>query len=120
MLASVADKHSHITDQSTFDLWRKTLKLDEPEVFLKKLSGAVDQLVSIKLESAFTNKPTRLINGGNALTISKAVSTSTWREQFDWSLAKVDINLPIILAGGLTPDTVSVAIRQVNPYAVDS
>jgi phosphoribosylanthranilate isomerase len=40
-------------------------------------------------------------------------------EQFDWSLAKVDINLPIILAGGLTPDTVSVAIRQVNPYAVD-
>jgi hypothetical protein len=48
MLASVADKHSHITDQSTFDLWRKTLKLDEPEVFLKKLSGAVDQLVNDK------------------------------------------------------------------------
>jgi hypothetical protein len=48
MLASVADKHSHITDQSTFDLWRKTLKLDEPEVFLKKLSGAVDQLVDDK------------------------------------------------------------------------
>jgi hypothetical protein len=77
-------------------------------VFLKKLSGAVDQLVddkwwidrdkikkkldnapwnckvssgtshntsSIKLESAFTNKPTRLINGGSALTISRAVST---------------------------------------------
>ncbi|VVM21378.1 hypothetical protein BSPWISOXPB_1963 [uncultured Gammaproteobacteria bacterium] len=27
---------------------RKTLKLDEPEVFLKKLSGAVDQLVDDK------------------------------------------------------------------------
>jgi phosphoribosylanthranilate isomerase len=40
-------------------------------------------------------------------------------ENFDWSLAKVDINLPIILAGGLMPDTISVAIRQVNPYAVD-
>jgi hypothetical protein len=48
MLTSVADKHSHITDQSTFDVWRKTLELDKPEVFLKKLSGAVDQLVEDK------------------------------------------------------------------------
>jgi len=40
-------------------------------------------------------------------------------EQFNWSLAKVDIDLPIILAGGLNPDTVTDAIAQVNPYAVD-
>jgi len=40
-------------------------------------------------------------------------------EQFDWSLAKADIDLPIILAGGLNPDTVADAISQVNPYAVD-
>jgi hypothetical protein len=48
MLASVADKHSHITDQSTFDVWHRTLELDKPEVFLKKLSGAIDQLVDNK------------------------------------------------------------------------
>jgi phosphoribosylanthranilate isomerase len=40
-------------------------------------------------------------------------------EVFDWSLAKVDIDLPIILAGGLSTDTVAEAIKQVNPYAVD-
>ena len=40
-------------------------------------------------------------------------------ESFDWSLAKVDIDLPIILAGGLNPNTVAEAIKQVNPYAVD-
>lgn len=45
MIASVADEHSHVTDQSTFDLWRKTLQLDKPEVFLPKLSSAVEQLV---------------------------------------------------------------------------
>jgi len=45
MIASVADEHSHVTDQSTFDLWRKTLQLDKPEVFLQKLSSAVDQLI---------------------------------------------------------------------------
>jgi len=48
MIASVADDHSHVSDQSTFDLWRKTLQLDKPEVFLKKLSGAIDQLVGDK------------------------------------------------------------------------
>ena len=40
-------------------------------------------------------------------------------ESFDWSLAKVDIELPIILAGGLNPNTVADAVSQVNPYAVD-
>jgi len=40
-------------------------------------------------------------------------------ESFDWSLAKVDIDFPIILAGGLNPETVGKAIQQVNPYAVD-
>ncbi len=45
MIASVADEHSHVTDQSTFDLWRRTLQLDKPEIFLPKLSSAIDQLV---------------------------------------------------------------------------
>jgi phosphoribosylanthranilate isomerase len=41
-------------------------------------------------------------------------------EAFDWSLACVDISLPIILAGGLNEENVSKAINQVNPYAVDA
>ena len=41
-------------------------------------------------------------------------------EAFDWSLACVDISLPIILAGGLNEIDVSVAISQVKPYAVDA
>ncbi len=45
MLSSVADNHSHVTDQRSFDLWQRTLELDDPKVFLKKLSNAIDQLV---------------------------------------------------------------------------
>ena len=41
-------------------------------------------------------------------------------EAFDWSLASVDISLPIILAGGLNETNVSAAISQVKPYAVDA
>lgn len=41
-------------------------------------------------------------------------------EAFDWSLACVDISLPVILAGGLNENNVSAAISQVKPYAVDA
>ncbi len=38
---------------------------------------------------------------------------------FDWELIPRDIPLPIILAGGLTPENVTEAIRRVRPWAVD-
>ena len=41
---------------------------------------------------------------------------------FDWEIAAEIVrsaSVPVILAGGLTPDNVQQAINQVNPYAVD-
>lgn len=39
---------------------------------------------------------------------------------FDWSLLKaLDPTLPFMLSGGLTPETVAEAIRQVRPMGVD-
>jgi phosphoribosylanthranilate isomerase len=39
---------------------------------------------------------------------------------FAWELAAgADLPRPLILAGGLTPENVAAAIRQVRPYAVD-
>ncbi|MFI8479346.1 phosphoribosylanthranilate isomerase [Pseudomonas sp. NPDC078700] len=40
-------------------------------------------------------------------------------EAFDWTLVPQGLEMPIILAGGLTPDNVMAAISQVKPYAVD-
>jgi phosphoribosylanthranilate isomerase len=42
--------------------------------------------------------------------------------KFDWDLAieaKTHTNLPLLLAGGLTPENVAEAVRTVRPYAVD-
>lgn len=40
-------------------------------------------------------------------------------QTFDWQLVPMAGRQPIILAGGLTADNVTEAIRQVRPYAVD-
>jgi phosphoribosylanthranilate isomerase len=38
---------------------------------------------------------------------------------FDWALIPQGLKRPVILAGGLTPENVEMAIRRVRPWAVD-
>ncbi len=67
------------------------------------LSGAEDYPVSALLLDAWSGKQ----YGGSGRC-------------FDWRLAgALSKKLPLILAGGLTPENVAAAIRQVGPYGVD-
>lgn len=40
-------------------------------------------------------------------------------ERFDWSRIPATLPLPLVLAGGLAPENVAEAVRQVRPWAVD-
>ncbi|MCL2021295.1 MAG: phosphoribosylanthranilate isomerase [Betaproteobacteria bacterium] len=38
---------------------------------------------------------------------------------FDWTLIPADLSMPLVLSGGLTPENVGAAIKQVRPLGVD-
>ncbi len=40
-------------------------------------------------------------------------------ERFDWTLIPADLPRPMVLAGGLAPASVAMAVRAVRPWAVD-
>jgi len=40
-------------------------------------------------------------------------------ERFDWKMVPDEITKPVILAGGLTPENVAVAVNKIKPYSVD-
>lgn len=40
-------------------------------------------------------------------------------ERFDWKRARIDLDKPVILAGGLEPGNVAQAITEAAPYGVD-
>ena len=51
-------------------------------------------------------------------TFSEKVRGGTG-ETFDWDLVPTELDVPIVLAGGLRPDNVAAAIDRVRPWAVD-
>lgn len=67
-----------------------------------------------------------LLEFASQFASARALLLDTWTpdyggsgESFDWSLVPASCPSPIILSGGLTPDNVAEAIRQVRPAAVD-
>lgn len=58
---------------------------------------------------------------------ARALLLDTWHPKlaggtgdvFDWGLVPQDLDFPIILAGGLNPDNVALALKRVKPWAVD-
>ena len=80
------------------------------------------------IKSIRVSSETDLKNISNDFSMASALlldsySSNTYGgtgKPFDWSLACVEIDLPVILAGGLNPDNVAEAISRVKPFAVDA
>ena len=81
--------------------------------FIKSVRVSLDTNVA-QIANDFSQASALLLDSYNSHTYGGT------GEVFDWSLACVEIKLPVILAGGLNSDNVAEAIKQVRPYAVDA
>lgn len=79
------------------------------------------------LKAIRVKQDTNLIQYAQTYRSAKALLLDTYSDKavggtgqvFDWRLIPKNLPMPIVLAGGLTPENVSDAIKQVQPYAVD-
>jgi phosphoribosylanthranilate isomerase len=94
------------------------------EIDIVQLHGSVDpaHFVPLRIWKAY-----RVTNGWSAETLIAATAEAFLLDgpapgtgaSFDWSVAR-SLNQRIILAGGLGPENVAEAIRQVRPWGVDA
>lgn len=94
---------------------------EEPPGFCQKFAAKSIKAIRVKDESSLHAAAEYDVDALLLDTYTDGQQGGTGRA-FDWSLAvqaRKMLTPPIILSGGLTPENVSAAIRQVQPYGVD-
>ena len=97
---------------------------DETKAICEQISKQINlpyyKAIRVKAES-------NLLQYAQEFASAKALLLDTYTEAtfggtghvFDWNLIPKNMTKPIILAGGLVPENVALAITKVQPYAVD-
>lgn len=109
---TVAVSHTTSEDdlEQVLDLHPDAIQISHPFVFREKPVAKVIRVIG-------RNDP--LPTDCDAIIVDESHGSG---KNFDLSHAREAVQrsaLPVILAGGLTPENVAEAIRQVHPYAVD-
>lgn len=93
---------------------------DEPPAFCDQFSRPYIKAIRVKPDLDITAQVAQY-QGARGILLDAYVKnipggTGT---TFDWSLIPQNLSKPIILAGGLTPENVSEAVKQANIWGVD-
>jgi len=93
----------------------------EPPEFCQACSRPYVKAVRMR-EGVDLHQVARRYSGARALMLDSFESGKQGGtgKTFDWSLIPKDLELPFILAGGLTPGNVASAVASVSPFAVDA
>lgn len=96
---------------------------EEPPEFLKMLKGGV--IKALRVKDNTSPEIIKRFPAANGFLLDSYTKDDYGGSgtTFNWKIAKEAVELseqPIILAGGLTPDNVSEAVRTVRPYGVDT
>jgi phosphoribosylanthranilate isomerase len=92
---------------------------DEPESFCEQFAKPYIKAIRMKEGTDLTALATKYASAKALLldAYQPGVPGGTG-QTFDWSMV-ADIELPVILAGGLNADNVQHAVQKVRPFAVD-
>ena len=92
---------------------------DESPAFCKKIRRRVIKAIRVKDMQSVKKLSSFEVSGFLLDTFSENLHGGTGKV-FDWNLALPAKKLgPVIMAGGLTPNNVQQAVRQIRPYGVD-
>jgi phosphoribosylanthranilate isomerase len=112
-----AEQINKIADSCNLDMIQ--LHGDESPTFCKRIRRRVIKAFRVKDMQSVKKLSSFQVSGFLLDTFSKDLHGGTGKV-FDWNLALPAKKFgPIIMAGGLTPNNVQQAIRQVRPYGVD-
>ena len=95
----------------------------EDEAYITRLRAAAQghpMWSGYQIWKAFKIRGPADLDAANASTADMVLLDNGYGtgETFDWSLAG-DVQRPFLLAGGLTPENIPDAIRQLHPYGLD-
>jgi len=134
---------THLQDAKTIisllKLIQKTTTIqlhDNDDIDLKEISAIKEKMPSVRIIKAIhivvdgSEAPLKKLHNYDSIADALILDSVNLKEDriggtgmtHDWTLSKKMVDnshLPVILAGGLTPDNVQYAIRSVGPYAVD-
>jgi len=93
---------------------------DETPEFCRRFGVPWLKAVRVKAELNLVEYATRYL-GAQGLLLDAFVEGQAGGtgQTFDWALIPADLPVPLVLSGGLGPENVGEAIRQVKPWAVD-
>lgn len=112
-----AEQINKIADYCNLDIIQ--LHGDESPTFCKKIRRKVIKAFRIKDMQSVKKLSSFQVSGFLLDTFSEKLHGGTGKV-FDWNLALPAKKFgPVIMAGGLTPNNVQQAVRQIRPYGVD-
>jgi phosphoribosylanthranilate isomerase len=112
-----AEQINKITDYCNLDMVQ--LHGDESPTFCKRIRRRVIKAFRVKDMQSVKKLSNYQVSGFILDTFSESLHGGTGKV-FDWNLALPAKKFgPVIMAGGLTPNNVQQAVRQIRPYGVD-
>lgn len=112
-----AEQINKIADYCNLDIIQ--LHGDESPTYCKKIRRKVIKAFRIKDMQSVKKLSSFQVSGFLLDTFSEKLHGGTGKV-FDWNLALPAKKFgPVIMAGGLTPNNVQQAVRQIRPYGVD-